>query len=576
MTEEQRNLIVAIVLTMLVLIAYDYFFMPKPKPQPEGQAPQSEQATPAPTADGDMPAAAGSGRRALSLEEALAASPRVKIATPRLSGSVRLEGGFIDDLVLTDYRQDVDPDSPPVRLLSPVRTARAYYVGFGWAAAGGTKMATPGPDTLWQADGEVLTPERPLTLTWTNPQGVTFIRRITVDENYLFTITDTVKNPLDGPLVLAGYGLIQRHGTPKVQGYYILHEGPLGVFNDKLVEKSYKDLAEKGDFSDRTVSGWLGITDKYWLVALVPDQTVPFKGRFLRRGREGAPLYQTDFLTERTVVPAGGSKAVTTHLFAGAKEVHLIESYGERHHIKLFDRAIDWGWFIFLTKPIFYTLDWLYKQTGSFAIAILLLTVMVKLLFFPLANKSYHAMARMKAVQPKMKALQERYKDDRERLQREMMELYRKEKVNPAAGCLPVLVQIPVFFALYKVLFVTIEMRHQPGLFWVKDLSAPDHFTIVNLFGLIPWDPPSFLAIGLWPMLMALAMFLQQRLNPPAAEPVQQKIMMAMPFVFMFIMARFPAGLVMYWTWNTILSAIQQWVIMREDLKRNARARGTS
>ncbi len=574
MTEEQRNLVVAIVLTMLVLIAYDYFFMPKPKPEPEtdGGALPSEQTTPAPSADGAMPAA-DAGRRALSLEEALAAGPRVKIATPRLSGSVRLKGGFIDDLVLTDYRQDVDENAPPVRLLTPARTARAYYVGFGWTDAGGTKMATPGPDTLWQADGDVLTPQRPLTLTWTNPQGVTFIRRIAVDENYLFTITDTVKNPLDVPLVLAGYGLIQRHGTPQVQGYYILHEGPLGVFNDKLVEKSYKDLAQDGDFGDRTVSGWLGITDKYWLVALIPDQTVPFKGRFLRRGPESAPLYQTDFLTERTVVPAGASKAVTTHLFAGAKEVHLIESYGERYDIKLFDRAIDWGWFIFLTKPIFYTLDWLYKQTGSFAIAILLLTVIVKLLFFPLANKSYHAMARMKAVQPRMKALQERYKDDRERLQREMMELYRKEKVNPAAGCLPVLVQIPVFFALYKVLFVTIEMRHQPGLFWVKDLSAPDHFTLVNLFGLIPWDPPSFLAVGLWPMLMALAMFLQQRLNPPAAEPIQQRIMMAMPFVFMFIMARFPAGLVMYWTWNTILSAIQQWVIMREDLKRNAKAR---
>ncbi len=573
MTEEQRNLAIAIVLTMLVLVAYDYFFMPKPRPGAVREQAQSTEVSPgAQKPAGEVEGPAAAVERPLSLKEALAASPRVRIETPRLSGSVRLVGGFIDDLVLTDYRETVAKDSPPVRLLHPARSAKAYYAGFGWVATGGAAIDAPGPETLWEADGEVLTPDRPLTLTWTNPQGITFIRRIAVDDAYMFTITDEVRNPLDTPVLLANYGLVQRHGTPKVAGYYILHEGPLGVFNDKLVEKSYKDLRKDGDFRERTVSGWLGITDKYWLVALIPDQQIPVSGRFLSRGGDERPVYQTDFLTERTVVPAGGSKAVTTRLFAGAKEVHLIEGYGERYGIKLFDRAIDWGWFIFLTKPIFYTLDWLYRQTGSFAIAILLLTVIVKLLFFPLANKSYHAMARMKAVQPKMKALQERYRDDRERLQREMMELYRKEKVNPAAGCLPVLVQIPVFFALYKVLFVTIEMRHQPGLFWVKDLSAPDHFTIVNLFGLIPWDPPGFLAIGLWPMLMALTMYLQQRLNPPAAEPMQQKIMMAMPFVFMFIMAPFPAGLVMYWTWNTILSALQQWVIMRQDLERHGRA----
>ncbi len=580
MSDEQRNFLLAGLLTLLVLIGWDYFFggsSGTPTPQTGGEVVQQQKVETPALPDGkaavrpSAPAAPSAGpapeaqEGSLDRKEALARTPRVPIDTPRLSGSISLKGGLIDDLVLKDYRVSVERDAPNVVLLDPVGTKDAYFAAFGWSAPQGSGIETPGLETVWRTEDRVLSPGHPVRLTWTNRAGLVFTRTLAVDENFMFTITDTVRNPTGAPAILAPWGLVNRHGEPKVAGYYMMHEGPLGVFNDALVEKTYKDLKKDGDFRESTVSGWLGITDKYWLVAALPDQKVPFTGRFIRREGKAGPRYQTDFLAEQAVIPAGGERQFTTRLFAGAKEVDLIENYAELYQIKLFDRAIDWGWFIFLTKPIFYTLDWLYERTGSFAIAILLLTVLVKALFFPLANKSYHAMARMKAVQPKMKALQERYKDDKERLQREMMDLYRKEKVNPAAGCLPMLIQIPVFFALYKVLFVTIEMRHQPGLFWVKDLSAPDHLTVINLFGMIPWDPPNFLAIGVWPMIMGLVMFLQQRLNPPAGDPVQQKVMMAMPFFFMFIMARFPAGLVMYWTWNTILSGLQQWFIMRRD-----------
>ena len=555
---EQKNLLLAMALTLLVIVAFDYFYGAKRAPAPDAQqAPAGETAVP-----GAAPqTATAEAATVLDRDSALRASPRIAIDTPRLEGSIALVGGVIDDLTLKDYRVAVDSDEL-VTLLNPKGTANAYFAGVGWTARPELGIDLPGPETRWLSEDRRLSPDHPVTLRWTNRDGIAFERRIEVDGDYLFTITDTVRNPGAAPVILAPYGLISRRGEPKVRGYYILHEGPLGVFDGKLEEKTYKDLRKDGPFTADSVGGWLGITDKYWLTALIPQQDIPFKGRFLRV-EKGAPRYQADYLEEEMVIPAGDAKTVRVQLFAGAKEVDLINRYEKAYSIRLFDRAIDWGWFIFLTKPIFYVLDWLNALTGSFALAILLLTVLVKGLMFPLANKSYASMSKMKLVQPKVKKLQERYKDDKVRLQQEMMELYKKEKINPLSGCLPMLVQIPVFFALYKVLFVTIEMRHQPGFFWVKDLSAADPLLITNLFGLVPWDPPSFLAIGVWPVLMSLTMYFQMQLNPSAGDPTQQKVLKLMPFIFLFVMARFPVGLVIYWTWNNLLSILQQWVIMR-------------
>jgi len=575
---EQKNLLIAMALSLLVLVGFQYIYgEPQPTRTPPAERPAAEgeaapdarrgedassgEAAPSRRA-GEMPSGAAP-RRAVDRETALADSARVPIETPSLTGSIALTGGRIDDLVLRNYFQETGRKGGNVVLLNPAGSEKAYYAAFGWLDNDEQGLATPALDTVWQTEDGALTPDTPVTLSWTSPQGLEFIREISVDEDYMFTIRQRVRNARDIPAVLRPYALINRRGTPETQGFFILHEGALGVFDGKLEEIDYDTLREDGPVTAKSVGGWLGITDKYWLTAIVPEQDIPFDGRFRYNAGRTAPSYQADYVEEKLVVPAGGSKQVTVRFFAGAKEVDVINRYEDAYDIALFDRAIDWGWFIFLTKPIFFTLDWLYGLVGNFGVAILALTVLVKLLFYPLANKSYVSMSKMKAVQPKMKKLQERYKDDKPRLQQEMMELYKKEQINPMSGCLPVLIQIPVFFALYKVLFVTIEMRHAPGFFWVNDLSAPDPLVITTLFGLIPWDPPGFLAVGIWPVLMAVAMFFQMRLNPTTGDEMQRRILMSMPFVFMFILAPFPAGLVIYWTWNTVLTALQQWLIMR-------------
>ncbi|GER00985.1 membrane protein insertase YidC [Iodidimonas gelatinilytica] len=566
---EQKNLLAAMGLTLLVLLAFDFFYA---KPQRENAqidaaqpttsvSPEDHAAAPQSMDDAAL-AAPSSANTGLDRDQALQAGRRIYLETPRLKGSIALTGGFIDDLTLKDYATEVGKDGEPIVLLNPSKSANAYYASFGWTARPELGLDVPGPTTQWETDDTMLSPDHPVTLRWTNAQGLVFERQIAVDKDFMFTIIQSVRNPTDSPAIMAPYGLISRRGEPNISKYFVIHEGPLGVLDGSLHEIEYKDLKEDGPSLYDSVGGWLGLTDKYWMTAIIPEQTVPFKGRFVQ-GTGGTVRYQADYLEEEVVIPAMGTKSVTVRLFAGAKEVDVIQRYEDAYEIRLFDRAIDWGWFIFLTKPIFYLLDFLYGLFGNFGISILVLTVIVKALFFPLASKSYVSMSKMKAVQPKMKALQKRYKDDKPRLQQEMMELYKKEKINPLSGCLPMVAQIPVFFALYKVLFVTIEMRHQPGFFWVQDLSVADPMLLTNLFGLIPWDPPSFLAVGIWPLLMGVAMFFQMRLNPSAGDPMQQKVMMAMPFVFVFIMASFPAGLVIYWTWNTVLSAAQQWMIMR-------------
>ncbi len=498
-------------------------------------------------------------------EALIAANPRVDIESPRLSGSISLIGARFDDLQLKDYREEIDPESPQIVLLSPEGAEGGYFADFSWTAQANSSVAVPDPSTRWRplSTGS-LTPDNPLRLEWDNGQGLTFKRTIEIDQDYLFTVTQSVENTGNQSATLFPWGRIKRFGTPSTSGFFILHEGLLGVFNSTLNEVGYDDAQEEGEITEQSTGGWVGVTDKYWMTALAPNQSKEIKGRFWGTTSGDVEVYQADFLVpEGQVVQPGQTVSSTTHFFAGAKKVSIIDGYMEEYGIDRFDLAIDWGWLFFLTKPFFQALDFFGKLLGNFGLAILLLTVLIKLVFFPLANKSYAAMSKMKKLQPKMTQLRERYADDKVKQQQELMELYKREKVNPAAGCLPVVIQIPVFFALYKVLFVTIEMRQAPFFGWIQDLSAPDPTSLFNLFGLIPWDPPSILMIGIWPVIMGLTMFLQTKLNPAPADPVQEKIFLFMPLFFTYLLAQFPAGLVIYWTWNNLLSILQQYVIMR-------------
>lgn len=564
---DSKNLILAMLLSILLLVGWDYFYV-KPQVEAERQAAAVVEQEGVIPASPQSPGPDSPSPRVQPREVVLSGAPRVAIETPNLKGSISLKGARIDDLLLTQYRETVEKDSPNITLFSPTGAAHPYYAEFGWTAPGG--VALPTKDTVWTADGTILAPGKPVTLSWDNGQGQTFRLRFEVDEDFLFSVTQSIVNTGPTPVAVSGYGRIARTNMPEGKSYYVLHEGPLGVFNGTLEEADYEDLVEDGPQQFQTTGGWLGITDKYWLAALVPDQKLPFTGTFRSFGPAS---FQADYLTGTFNVAAGGSESQTIRLFAGAKEVALIDRYEKEYGIPLFDRAIDWGWFYFLTRPIFSVLDWLYKLFGNFGVAIIGLTVIVKAIMFPLANKSYASMNRLRELQPKMKELQERYKDDKAAQQKAIMELYQKEKVNPLGGCLPILLQIPVFFALYKVLFVTIEMRHQPFVLWIKDLSAPDPLTPVNLFGLLPFTPPSMIAIGILPILMGVTMWLQQKLNPQAPDPVQQKVFALMPIIFTFILAPFAAGLVLYWTVNNLLSILQQWALMKRHDKERAAER---
>jgi YidC/Oxa1 family membrane protein insertase len=604
---DQKNLLIAIVASILIMVSFQYFWdrpkteaeqsrqleaaatttperaqpkapqaapgqlpvpgrtqapgaTPKAGTKPDSRRPAVPSATPGTQAPQAMPS---SGRAAVTpLARPVIQGPRVTLESGHLRGSVALKGGQIDDIVLKSYRQTTDPKSDPIRLLAPIGSAKAYYAEHGWIP-GDKSTTVPSADTLWKASSRRLGPETPLRLTWDNGQGLRFTRTIAVDENYMFTVTQRVDNTTGKPLTLYPYGLISRSETPETLGFFILHEGLLGVFDGQLKEVDYDDLQESGKIEQNSKGGWLGITDKYWLVALIPDQKEQLATAFRHTLDGKTDKYQVDYRGAARIVQPNSSLTVTNRLFAGAKEVGLLDDYLEKLQIARFDLAVDFGWFYFLTKPIFYVLEYFYGILGNFGLAILLLTILIKLAFFPLANKSYKAMSRLKQLQPKMTSLNERYGDDKAKKQEAMMRLYKEEKVNPAAGCLPMVIQIPVFFALYKVLFVSIEMRHAPFYGWIKDLSAPDPTTFFNLFGLIPWTPPDFLLIGVWPLIMGLTMWLQQKLNPAPADPMQAKIFMMLPIVFTFMLARFPAGLVIYWAWNNVLSITQQWVIMR-------------
>jgi YidC/Oxa1 family membrane protein insertase len=569
---EQRNLLLAIVVSVGILIGFQYLFE-KLRPPPVTPAVPTQTAPAAPgaaapgtTASGaaapgtTVPAAGAAAPGPETREQAIAEQPRVRINTPRLHGSVALTGGRIDDLTLATYHETVDPKSPEVVLLWPKGTKDPYFAEFGWVA-GTSGAKVPGPDTPWTAAGGPLSPTQPLTLTWDNGAGLVFTRTIAIDENYMFTVRDAVRNGGSTPVNLLPYALISRTGTPQVAGYYILHEGMIGEIGGSLREIKYSSIETGKPIDYNSTGGWLGFTDKYWLTALIPPQDDAVKARFTHVVEAGVDRYQTDYLGSQITVPADGTAATSTRFFAGAKEVNLLDAYAASG-IPHFDLAIDFGWFYFLTKPIFKTLQFFYELLGNFGLAILLLTLIIKLLFFPLANKSYAAMSKMKLLQPEMQKIRERFPDDKARQQQEIMAMYKKVGANPLAGCLPIVIQIPVFFSLYKVLFVTIEMRHAPFFGWIHDLSAPDPTSFANLFGLIPFDPPAFLMIGAWPLLMGVTMYLQQKLNPQPVDPVQARMFMLLPIVFTYMLSAFPAGLVIYWAWNNLLSIAQQWAIM--------------
>jgi YidC/Oxa1 family membrane protein insertase len=568
--EQQRNLIIAVVLSIAILFGFQYFLAPKfaPAHHPaqsaavEGQ-PGKPVATPA------LPQALAPPSPA-ARSAALGKSPRLRISTPRLEGSVDLAGARLDDLTLTDYHETWHRDSPLVQLLSPDGTANPYFAAFGWVAAPDSGIKTPDQSTLWHTDDKSIGVDRPATLTWDNGQGLRFIRKIAIDANYMFTVTQTVENRGGKSVTLYPYGLVSRGGTMPVQSTRYLHVGPIGVMDGTLHDMSYSDIKSDQRTDYKTTGGWFGLTDEYWLVSLIPHQSEPVTARFSNIAGTHGPLYQVDYTGAAHTVAPGASVSTADRIFAGAKEVHLLDNYEMQLHIPRFDRAIDFGWFYFLTKPIFLILDWLYHQIGNFGLAIMLFTLGVKIVFFPLANKSYRSMSKMKLLQPEMAKLKERLGDDKTRLNQEMMALYKRSGANPAAGCLPMVIQIPVFFSLYKVLYVTIEMRHAPFFGWIHDLSAPDPTSLLNLFGLLPWAPPEhlpligFLSIGAWPLIMGITMFLQQKITPTSPDPTQAKMMMALPVVFTFMLAHFSAGLVIYWAWNNSLSIAQQWLILRQ------------
>jgi len=572
--DRNKNVLLAIALCAAVLFLWQYFVAtPAMKQEQARQAHLSAQVKkPASQAPGALPSLAA-GDRHMTRDAALKqGGQRVVIDTPMVDGSILLKGARLDDLRLKKYRETVDPKSPEIVLLAPKSTDYPYYAEFGWVGAGGM----PSADSQWTlASGNVLSPGHPVTLTWNNGHGLVFTRTIAVDEKYMFTVTDSVANKGGQAVTLYPYGAVVRQNIPQSPSTWVLHQGFVGVSGTSEVDAKYTDFKDAGTppKTFAATGGWVGITDKYWMAAVVPPQNENFNGEYAgSKTPAGADAFQADYRLGARAIAPGASVSVNHRLFAGAKVVDILRAYQDNQNISGFDKAVDWGWFWFLTRPFFWLLDNLNKILGNFGLAILALTVIVRLVFFPLQSASFRAMSKMKKLQPQMEALKTAHKDDPQMLQQQMMELYRREKANPVAGCVPILLTIPVFFSLYKVLYVTIEMRHAPFYGWIQDLSAPDPTSWLNLFGLIPYNPhavlPQFLAflsIGVWPILYGITQWVQTKLNPPPPDPVQAKMFSFMPLIFTFMFATFPAGLVIYYAWNNLLSVLQQWFIMKRE-----------
>ncbi len=552
---DSKNVIAAISLSAAVIILYGLFFAP---PAPDPKQLQSEKNTTVETAAEDMPSINQNQEVSkVSRNDAMVENDRVLFENDNIKGSISLSGGSIDDLTFKKYTETLNGNDNIV-LLNPKKVQNGYYVETGWATAN-KNINIPNSSTIWKIEGNnKLSPNSPVRLTWTNDNNIKFEKEISLDNQYLFTVNQSITNNSEKTYNFYPYGQIIRNQAPEVTNFYILHEGLLGVFDDQLVEQDYDDIQEK-KYSVNAKTGWLGITDKYWITSLIPENNKDFRTDFDYKNKFRANFIETN----ATEVGANETKSNEIKIIIAAKEVDVIDGYAERLNISKYDLAIDWGWFYFIVKPLFFAIDYFFKITGNFGIAIILITACIRIAFFPLANYSFRSMAKMKVLQPEMTRLKELHKEDKMKLQQEMMALYKKEKVNPVSGCLPIFIQIPFFFAIYKMLFVTIEMRHQPFFGWIKDLSERDPTSIFNLFGLIPWDPPSFLIIGAWPVFMGVTMYLQQKLNPTPPDPIQAKIFMFFPLFLTVILAPFPSGLVIYWTINNVLTMAQQYVIMK-------------
>tara|TARA_B100000886_G_scaffold338939_1_gene302994 strand:- start:1554 stop:3236 length:1683 start_codon:yes stop_codon:yes gene_type:complete len=553
---DSKNVLLAVILSTAVIVIWSVMF-----PPPEIENTTSDDKTIVENNESKPQAPEikiKEPEKKITRQDAIKQSDRINIINGKIFGTISLNGALIDDVTLKNYKETLNEDSKQVVILNPKKSENGYFLETGWATSENIKV--PNHNSRWRVIGNnTLAPKKPVTIQWNNNEGLIFKKKLTIDDKYLIIIEDSVQNLSQKNINLFHYSQITRNKKPDVQNFYILHEGLIAVVGEELKELSYEDIIEKKE-AYKNNSGWFGITDKYWLSAIIPQRGKNFNAEF---------TYDKQFkanyiITDPTIINSNETKKNVATLFIGAKEVSVVDGYAEQSGINKFDLAIDWGWFFYFTKPIFFVIDYLYKISGNFGIAIILLTAAVRLIFFPLANYSFVSMAKMKALQPEMQRLKDLYKDDKQKIQMEMMNLYKREKVNPVSGCLPVLIQLPFFFAIYKVLFVTLEMRHAPFFGWIQDLSAPDPTTIFNLFGLIPWDPPSFLIIGIWPILMGLTMWIQQKLNPAPPDPIQAKIFMFFPFFLTILLASFPSGLVVYWTINNVLTMAQQYVIIRK------------
>jgi len=557
---ENRNVIIAVILSTAILIGWSMYFENPDEAQRKRLEIQGKTETQTNIQKPETPQTAKTNpTKGISRSDALKETDRVFIENSNLSGSISLRGALIDDIILKNYRETLDKSSKPIVVLSPKKSEDGYFVESGWATTK-SDVKVPDNNSVWQIrEGKKLTPASPVTLEWNNREGVVFSKKIELDDKYLFKITETIRNEKSKTIELFHYSQITKNTKPNTENFYILHEGLIGVVDKNLKEETYSTIEkEKKTYTGK--SGWFGITDKYWMSAIIPESGKSFKGEY-----SFANSYKANFIiSEPTIANPQKSTSNTLKIFIGAKEVYPIDNYTEKEKIDRFDLSIDWGWFYFITKPLFFVIDYIFKIVGNFGVAIIILTLLVRILFFPLNNYSFKSMAKMKVLQPEMLRIKELYKDDMKRTQQEMMALYKREKVNPLSGCLPILVQIPIFFAVYKMLFVTLEMRHAPFFGWIKDLSAADPTTIFNLFGLIPWNPPSFLMIGVWPILMGITMYFQMKLNPTPPDPIQAKIFAFFPLIMTVMLATFPSGLVVYWTVSNVLTMAQQYYIMKK------------
>ena len=551
---DQKNLLLAILASLVVLLGFQLLFPTKDVPKTNITQEMNDSFAPQPELIAELPKARN---------EIINESERISIENDFINGSINLTGARIDDIILKKYRIDLSSDSENVKFLSPKGSDKPYFAEYGWVTSNNNKIELPNANTVWKSNKSIISPEAPVVLSWDNGNGLIFKRTISIDTEYMFSIQQTIINNTSEDIILYPYGLINRTGVPKLSGLFILHEGPIGVLNDRVKELDYDDLEDDKKISEKSKKGWIGITDKYWLAALIPNQESNFEGHFQSFSRGADIKFQTSYLGPQIIIASNKQESYISQFYAGAKEVPILDKH-EENGIPMFDRAIDFGWFYIITKPLSYLLHFFSSYMGNVGLAIIALTICIRIILFPLANKSFKSMNKMKILQPKMMEIRERFGNDKVQMQKEVMALYKKEKANPLAGCLPILLQIPVFFALYKVLTVTLEMRQAPFFGWIKDLSVPDPYSIFNIFGLIPIDLPSFLIIGTWPLLMGATMFLQQKLNPAPPDPIQAKVMAMLPFIFIFLFAQFAAGLVLYWTCNNILSIAQQWIIMKK------------